>query len=54
MHGERKERWKQLCEQVAEERDPQRFSELMAELLEALRKKDERLKQSMGAAAEAD
>lgn len=45
MQGEQKERWQRLCEQVADERDPQRFNKLMAELLEELKNKDERLKQ---------
>ncbi len=44
MKGEHKERWKQLCEQVAEEQNSARFSELIAELLEELEQKDVLLK----------
>ena len=44
MKAEQKERWKQLCEQVADEKDPARFSKLVAELLEELKQKDQRLK----------
>jgi len=38
------ERWQILCERIAEEQDPQRFTRLVEELLEELRKKEERLK----------
>ncbi len=51
MKGEYKEHWKNLCQRVADERDPQRFSELVAELLEELKKKDERMKGSASGSA---
>ena len=54
MQGEQKERWKYLCEQVAEEHDPQQFSELVAELLDELRKKDQRLMNLKGTPAKAN
>lgn len=44
MEGETLERWQELCKLIAEEKDPDRFTELTRELLEELRKKDERLK----------
>ena len=45
MQGEQEERWKQLCEQVAEECDSQQLNKLVAELLEELKNKEERPKQ---------
>lgn len=44
MRGPQKERWMRLCEQIAEERDPVRFSKLARALLAELEAKDKRLK----------
>ena len=44
MRGPKKERWMRLCQQIAEEQDPVRFSELVKELLAELDAKDKRLK----------
>ncbi len=46
MQGQAKEQWRLLCEQIANEQNPERFSELVAELLAELEKKDKRLKES--------
>ena len=46
MDGEFKERWQQLCALVADEKNPVRFSQLVDELLDELRKKEQRLKGS--------
>ena len=43
VDGEYKQRWQNLCKLVADEKDPVRFSELVSELLDELRKKEERL-----------
>ena len=44
MQGDAKERWRILCEQIANEQNPARFTELVIQLLEELRNKEERLK----------
>jgi hypothetical protein len=44
MHGPKKEQWMHLCELIAEEQDPVRFSELTKQLLAELEAKDNRLK----------
>ena len=44
MFGQNRERWRKLCEQLAEEQDPARFSKLVKELLAELEAKDKRLK----------
>jgi hypothetical protein len=44
MLGQNRERWRQLCEQIADEQDTARFSELLKELLAELEAKDQRLK----------
>lgn len=44
MQGTQHERWQTLCEDTARENDPHRFSKLVEELLEELRRKEERLK----------
>ncbi len=44
MRGSKKEHWLHLCELVAEEQDPARFSELTKQLLAELEAKDRRLK----------
>ena len=46
MEGPYKERWQQLCGLIAEEQNPARFTQLIQELLEELRKKEERLRQA--------
>ena len=38
-----KERWKQLCEQVAVEEDPEKFMQLVNELNRLLEEKERRL-----------
>ena len=38
------DRWQQLCKFVAEEKDHDRFTQLVQELLDELRKKEEWLK----------
>jgi hypothetical protein len=43
MQGEKKERWMELAEQVANEQDPQKFDDLVAELNRLLAEKDNRL-----------
>lgn len=44
MYGTQYERWQTLCEEIAKENDARRFSKLVEELLEELRRKEERLK----------
>lgn len=44
MRGPKKEQWMRLCELIAEEQDPVRFSELTKQLLAELEVKDNRLK----------
>ncbi len=44
MRGPKKEHWMHLCELIAEEQDPARFSELTKQLLAELEAKDRRLK----------
>jgi hypothetical protein len=51
MDGPYKERWQKLCNLVAEEKDPVRFSQLIAELLEELHKKEGRLKHPVDVSA---
>jgi hypothetical protein len=46
MRGPQKEHWMHLCELIAEEQDPKRFSELTKQLLAELDAKDKRLKPS--------
>lgn len=43
MDGQNGQRWQELCTQVAEEKDPIRFTRLVELLLEELRKKQDRL-----------
>jgi len=42
---EHKEQWQRLCEQIAIEQDPTRFSTLVEKLNKLLEEKDRRLKQ---------
>ena len=44
MEGPYKERWQNLCNLVAQEKDPVRFEELIQELLKELDAKEKRLK----------
>jgi len=41
---ERKERWMQLCEQAANEQDPDKLMELIAEINSLLEQKERRLR----------
>lgn len=41
MKGERAERWRELCAQVAEEQDPHRLMELVREINQSLEDKEE-------------
>ena len=43
MHGADKERWRELCEQIAVAQDPGKFQKLVSELNELLNKKDARI-----------
>ncbi|HSS96412.1 MAG TPA: LuxR C-terminal-related transcriptional regulator [Terriglobales bacterium] len=43
MQGEKKERWMEIAEQVANEQDPVKFDQLVTELNRLLREKDQRL-----------
>ncbi len=45
MKGETGERWRSLCEQAANEQDPQRLLELIQEIDRLLAEKEERLLQ---------
>lgn len=46
MRGPQKENWMRLCALIAEERDPDRFSELTKQLLAELEEKDRQLKKA--------
>ncbi len=50
MLGEKKERWQELCEQAAQEQDPEKLSQLVAEIDRMLQEKQDRLerKQILG------
>jgi hypothetical protein len=43
MQGEKKEPWKELCEQAVKERDPQKLLKLVQEIDRLLAEKQERL-----------
>jgi thioesterase domain-containing protein len=43
MEGEKRERWMQLAEQAAREKDPEILLKLIAEINELLEEKEERL-----------
>ena len=43
MKGETGERWRRLCEQAAEEQDPQKLMKLIEEINQLLETKEERL-----------
>ncbi len=43
MKGPKKERWMELCEQAAKEQDPEKLSQLVAEIDRMLQEKQDRL-----------
>ena len=49
MKGERGERWQALCSQAAQEQDPDRLMELIREINELLKEKEQRLKHKKAA-----
>ena len=46
MQGETVERWRELCEQVTTEQDPDRLIELAHEIVRLLDEKEERLQKA--------
>ena len=44
MQGARREHWRELCEQAANEQDPQKLALLIEEINRLLHEKDSRLK----------
>ena len=53
MKGETKERWRSLCEQAAEEQDPEKLMQLVTEINHLLDAKEERLLQERQRATKA-
>ena len=45
MHGDKKERWMELCAQAAVEQDPEKLHLLVEEVDRLLQEKEDRLKQ---------
>ncbi len=45
MKGEKREQWMRLCEQAANEQDPQKLLELVREINRLLEEKEQRLRQ---------
>ncbi len=45
MKGEKREHWMRLCEQAANEQDPEKLLELVREINRLLEEKEQRLKQ---------
>ena len=43
MHGEKRERWMQLCQQAAEEQDSKKLMVLVREISRLLEEKEQRL-----------
>ena len=43
MQGELREQWRKLCEQAAEEQDPEKLMKLIDEINQPLETKEERL-----------
>jgi hypothetical protein len=43
VQGEKKERWQELCQQASTEQDPDKLSELVAEIERMLQEKQDRL-----------
>ena len=43
IQGQQKERWKELCELAAQEQNPERLMELVAEINRLLEQKEQRL-----------
>lgn len=48
MDGEERDRWKQLCEQAANEQDPKKLLELTREVIRLLEEREMRLKSIQG------
>lgn len=44
MQGEKRERWRELCEQAETEQDPKKLVELAEEINRLLEEKEQRLK----------
>ena len=44
MQGEKRERWRELCEQAEKEQDPKKLVELAEEINRLLEEKETRLK----------
>ena len=42
MRGKSKERWRELCERVVSEQDPERFEATLQELLEELEEREKK------------
>jgi hypothetical protein len=45
MHGDKKERWQELCALAANEQNPEKLLELVSEINKLLAEKEERLRQ---------
>jgi hypothetical protein len=45
MKGEKREQWMRLCEEAANEQDPQKLLDLVREINRLLEEKEHRLKQ---------
>ncbi len=44
MKGEKRERWMQLCEQAANEQDPEKLMDLVRQIDALLQEKEDRLR----------
>ena len=47
MQRETKERWRELCERIVREQDPERFDATILELLKELEQDDQRRRNAM-------
>ena len=47
MKGEKREQWMRLCEQAANEQDPQKLLGLVREINRLLEEKEQRLRQEL-------
>jgi hypothetical protein len=47
MTGDKKERWQELCEQAAKERDGEKLSQLVAEIDRILQEEQDRIEQEL-------
>ncbi len=47
MKGEKREQWMRLCEQAANEQDPQKLLDLVREINRLLEEKEQRLRQEL-------